>query len=95
MAKKINQQLLNEELKKFKRITEYTFYTEEPKTEDNLILGTVDEAGENGEEDLDFSLQGGPAAADPSAMPPAAPAAPTDDSKSSNPNGQEQMPPAL
>ena len=93
MAKKINQQLLNEELKKFKRITEYTFYTEEPKTEDNLILGTVDEAGENGEEDLDFSQQGGPAAADPnaSAMPPAAP---TDDSKSSNPNGQEQMPPA-
>jgi len=93
MAKKINQQLLNEELKKFKLITEYTFYTEEPKTEDNLILGTVDEAGENGEEDLDFSQQGGPTAADPNAstMPPAAP---TDDSKSSNPNGQEQMPPA-
>jgi len=92
MAKKINLELLREEINKFKRITEYTFYTEEPKTEDNLILGTVDEAGENGEEDLDFNPQGGPAAADPNAT--AMPPAPTDDSKSSNPNGQQQVPPA-
>ena len=40
MAKKFNQSLLNEELKKFKMISEYTFYTEEPKEDnDDLILG--------------------------------------------------------
>ncbi len=41
MAQKFNQSLLNEELKKFKMISEYTFYTEEPKKDDaeDLILG--------------------------------------------------------
>lgn len=41
MANKFNQSLLNEELKKFKMISEYTFYTEEPKKDDaeDLILG--------------------------------------------------------
>lgn len=46
MAKKFNQKLLNEELKKFKMLSEYSFYTEEPK-KDNLILGTeLEEADE-------------------------------------------------
>lgn len=46
MAKKINQSLLNEELKKFRLLSEYTFYNEEPKKQDDLILGAVDEADE-------------------------------------------------
>lgn len=45
MAKKINKSLLNEELKRFKLLSEYTFYTEEPQKDDNLILGSnLDEA---------------------------------------------------
>lgn len=48
MGKKFNQNLLNEELKKFKLLSEYTFYTEEPKKDDNLILGSdLDEADED------------------------------------------------
>jgi hypothetical protein len=39
MKKKINQTLLNEELKKFRLLSEYSFYTEEPKEDDNLIFG--------------------------------------------------------
>jgi len=47
MAKKINQSLLNEELKKFRLLSEYTFYHEEPKKDDNLILGSgLEEADE-------------------------------------------------
>jgi hypothetical protein len=46
MAKKLNQSLLNEELKKFRLLSEYTFYNEEPKKDNNLILGAVDEADE-------------------------------------------------
>jgi hypothetical protein len=48
MAKKINQKLLNEELKKFRLLSEYSFYTEEPKGEEDLILGAsgIDEADE-------------------------------------------------
>jgi len=47
MGKKINQKLLNEELKKFRLLSEYSFYTEAPKgTDDDLILGAVDEADE-------------------------------------------------
>jgi hypothetical protein len=46
MAKKFNQSLLNEELKKFRLLSEYTFYNEEPKKQDDLILGAVDEADE-------------------------------------------------
>ena len=50
MAKKINQKLLNEELKKFRLLSEYTFYNEEPKEKDDLILGSkVDEADETPE----------------------------------------------
>lgn len=40
MAKKLNQSLLNEELKRFRLISEYSFYTEEPKKDDDLILGS-------------------------------------------------------
>ena len=40
--KKFNPELLNEELKRFKMISEYSFYHEDttPKKDDNLILGT-------------------------------------------------------
>ena len=65
MAKKLNQKLLNEELKKFKLLSEYTFHVEktEKKDDDNdLILGSnIEEADE-----------------DPNAAPDEAPA---DDSK--------------
>jgi hypothetical protein len=47
MKKKLNQNLLNEELKKFRLLSEYSFYTEEPKKTDDLILGSVDEADED------------------------------------------------
>jgi hypothetical protein len=41
MGKKFNQKLLNEELKKFRLLSEYSFYTEEPKKDDDdLILGS-------------------------------------------------------
>lgn len=57
MKKKINQKLLNEELKKFRLLSEYSFYTEEPKKDDDLILGnTIDEAEEEpAEEPVDDS----------------------------------------
>jgi hypothetical protein len=51
MAKKLNQSLLNEELKKFRLLSEYTFYNEEPKKQDDLILGAVDEADEEPADD--------------------------------------------
>lgn len=50
MAKKFNQKLLNEELKKFRLLSEYSFYTEEPKKndDDDLILGSsLEEADED------------------------------------------------
>jgi hypothetical protein len=48
MAKKLNQKLLNEELKKFRLLSEYSFYMEEPKkNDDDLILGSnLEEADE-------------------------------------------------
>lgn len=40
MAKKLNENILKEELKRFKLISEYTFYTEEPKDDsEDLLLG--------------------------------------------------------
>lgn len=66
MAKKLNKSLLNEELKKFRLLSEYTFYNEEPKKNDNLILGSeLEEADEE--------------PADPAAAPEET--APADDSK--------------
>jgi len=38
MRKKINKELLNEEIKKFKLISEYSFY-EDKEEDENLILG--------------------------------------------------------
>jgi len=40
MAKKFNQKLLNEELKKFKLLSEYAFFQEESKPEPDLIVGS-------------------------------------------------------
>lgn len=47
--KKLNPELLNEELKKFRLLSEYSFYTGENdlnKKDDNLLLGNVDEDDE-------------------------------------------------
>lgn len=55
----INQQLLNEELKRFQRILEYSFYTEEPKDDENLILGS----------DLDEDAEEDPNAPNPAGIP--------------------------
>ncbi len=52
MAKKLNPALLQEELKKFKLLTEYTFYTEKDDSQNgnDLILGSgLDEEDENPE----------------------------------------------
>lgn len=53
MAKKINQKLLNEELKKFKQLLEYSFYVEEPQKDDEkLLLGSdLEEADETPADD--------------------------------------------
>jgi hypothetical protein len=47
MAKKFNKSLLNEELKKFRLLSEYSFYQEDTDKQDDLILGAVDEADED------------------------------------------------
>jgi len=72
MAKKFNPKLLNEELKKFRLLSEYSFYTEEPKQDDDLILGS-----HLGEADEDPNTDPNAAPADPNAAP-ATPAAPVD-----------------
>lgn len=46
MKKKLNSQLLSEELKKFKLISEYSFYTDEPST--------LDEDDDSDSEDIDI-----------------------------------------
>lgn len=72
MARKLNQNLLNEELKKFRLLSEYTFYTEKDDMQDqdkDLILGSgIDEADET--EDPNSQNQP-PADADPNAAPEA------------------------
>jgi hypothetical protein len=61
MAKKLNQALLNEELKKFKLLSEYSFYTEknhDDKKDDDLILGSgLEEADEPEAEAQDANAQ--------------------------------------
>jgi hypothetical protein len=49
MGKKLNKNLLNEELKKFRLLSEYSFYVEQPEKEDEkLLLGSdLEEADEN------------------------------------------------
>jgi hypothetical protein len=85
MIKKLNQKLLNEELKKFKMISEYTFYTEEPKEEtDDLILGAGglaevdDDPNDTASADAgdDSNTAAADSAADPNAAPPVPDAAP-------------------
>lgn len=51
---KRNNKLLNEELKKFNLLTEYSFYREEIDngTDDNLLLGNIEEAEGDEEEDV-------------------------------------------
>ena len=52
MKKKLNQKLLNEELKKFRLLSEYSFYTEKTKEDDDLILGSsLEEADEEPTDD--------------------------------------------
>lgn len=74
MAKKFNKGLLNEELKRFRLLSEYTFYTEDKSKDDDLILGNLGEA--EGDEEAT-------AAPDTDAPVTDAPAAdaPVDDSK--------------
>lgn len=77
MAKKLDPTLLQEELKKFKVLSEYTFYTEKDEKNNDLILGSgVDEADENPESepapDADVPAPDADPAADPAAA--AAPA---------------------
>lgn len=50
MRKKINKELLNEEIKKFKLISEYSFY-EDREEEENLILGMNEEDEEPSDEE--------------------------------------------
>ena len=53
MRKKINKELLNEEIKKFKLISEYSFY-EDKEEDENLILGMNEEDEEAPEDELDM-----------------------------------------
>jgi hypothetical protein len=61
MAKKFNKSLLNEELKKFKLLSEYSFYTEDKSENDDLILGTSLEEAEGDEEATDAPATDAPA----------------------------------
>lgn len=50
---KRNNKLLNEELKKFNLLTEYSFYEDRDNGTDNLLLGNIEEAeGDEDEEDV-------------------------------------------
>jgi len=49
---KRNNKLLNEELKKFNLLTEYDFYEERDTEPDNLLLGNLEEAEGDEEEDV-------------------------------------------
>lgn len=73
MAKKINKSLLNEELKRFRLLSEYTFYTEDKN--DDLILGNSLEEAEGDEETADAPATDAPATDAPATD------APVDDSK--------------
>lgn len=49
---KRNNKLLNEELKKFNLLTEYSFYEDRDNGTDNLLLGNIEEAEGDEEEDV-------------------------------------------
>ena len=53
---KRNNKLLNEELKKFNLLTEYSFYRESDNDPDNLLLGNIEEAEGDEEEEEDVSM---------------------------------------
>jgi len=61
MKKKFNKAILSEELKRFNTLLEYSFYTEQPKDDDKLILGNLSEDGEETDDSLDFSADEAPA----------------------------------
>ncbi len=52
---KRNNKLLNEELKKFNLLTEYSFY-EDRANDENLLLGNIEEAEGDEEEEEDISM---------------------------------------
>ena len=51
---KFNKEILSEELKKFRLLTEYTFYTEKEENDDNLLIGNIDETPDEPEDNLNF-----------------------------------------
>ena len=53
---KRNNKLLNEELKKFNLLTEYSFYEERDNDPDNLLLGNIEEAEGDEEDEEDVSM---------------------------------------
>jgi len=61
MKNKFNKAILSEELKRFNTLLEYSFYTEQPKDDDKLILGNLSEDGEETDDSLDFSADEAPA----------------------------------
>ena len=100
MAKnKFNPELLKEEIKRFKMISEYSFYREdtEPERDDNLILGTdleeVDEnpADENPVDDSKTAANAGGTQPDATAQQPNGQATPP---AQPTPQANNQMPPA-
>jgi hypothetical protein len=56
MRKKINKQLLKEEINKFKLMSEYAFYEDKKEDEENLILGMNEEDEESSEEDTNLGF---------------------------------------
>ncbi len=97
MKKKTNPALLKEELKKFRLLTEYSFYTEEPKQDDDLLLGsTLDEVDNDPNDEntapdpnapVDDSKTAGNAATPPDGAAPAPdPNAPVDPNAAPDPN---------
>ena len=84
MGKKINKNLLNEELKKFKLLSEYSFYVEQPEKENGkLLLGSDLEEAEDNPDDANATPPADDSNAAPDAggapNPNAAPAEPVPD----------------
>lgn len=75
MKKKFNQKLLNEELKKFRLLSEYTFYNEKTEDDNDLILGAkLGEADEDPAQDPVGPVAGDDSKTSANAAPDAAPA---------------------
>lgn len=67
--KKTNTKVLQEALQRFKLLSEYSFYTEEPNDTDNLILGNVDETDDEPVDPNSAPVDPNAAPADPNAAP--------------------------